>query len=29
MKEKFGIPRGGWENNISMNLKEIGCEDLE
>jgi hypothetical protein len=22
-------PKRGWENNIKMNLKEIGCEDME
>jgi hypothetical protein len=29
--QKFfvGIPRRIWEHNIKMDLKEIGCDDVE
>jgi hypothetical protein len=28
-KGRKGRPRRGWENNIKMDLKEIGCEDVD
>jgi hypothetical protein len=27
--EPLGRPRRGWKDNIKMNLKEIGLEDVE
>jgi hypothetical protein len=27
-KRSLGRPRHGWENNIKMDLKEEGCEDV-
>jgi hypothetical protein len=28
-KRLFGRPRRGWEDNIKINLKEIGLENIE
>jgi hypothetical protein len=28
-KRSFGIPRFRWEDNIKMDLKEVGCEDVD
>ena len=28
-KSPLGRPRRGWENNIKMDLKEVGCGDMD
>ena len=28
-KKTLGIPKRKWENNIKINLEEIGCEGVE
>jgi len=28
-KSPLGRPRRGWENNIKMDLKEVGCGDVD
>ena len=28
-KRQLGKPRCRWEDNIKMNLQEVGCEDLD
>jgi hypothetical protein len=28
-KKQLGRPRSRWEDNIRMNVKEIGCEGIE
>ena len=28
-KRKLGRPRRRWENNINIDLKEIGCEGVD
>ena len=28
-KSPFGRPRGRWEDNIKMNLQEVGCEGMD
>ena len=27
-KRPFGRPKQRWENNIKMDLQEVGCEDM-
>jgi len=28
-KRQFGIPRHRWEDNIKMDLQEVGCEGMD
>ena len=28
-KKSFGIPRRGWEDNIKMDLQEVGCGGMD
>ena len=28
-KRPLGRPRGRWENNIKMDLQEVGCGDMD
>jgi hypothetical protein len=28
-KRPFGRPRRRWEDNIKMDLQEVGCEDMD
>jgi hypothetical protein len=28
-KRKLGRPRNRWENNIKMDLQEVGCEGMD
>jgi hypothetical protein len=28
-KRQLGTPKFGWEDNIKMDIKEVGCGDLD